>query len=174
VSGSVKKTYQGHKNKGFSIGGNFAVLTDEEGEVDEEDGVGTDAERSKSFVVSASEDGDIVVWDAKSKEIVQRIEGVHKGVCFWVDVNGDTMVSAGQDGLITLFKHRPPRRRKAAILEDGGAGREVNGDGAKLDGERDGDGGVVTPYETSADDELQRQVEAGAGSPMQVVKEERL
>src|SRR3954466_13989219 len=39
VSGSVKKTYQGHTNKGPSIGGCFGVLTDRDDGV-----VGDDAE----------------------------------------------------------------------------------------------------------------------------------
>lgn len=95
VSGTVKKTYQGHVNKGFSIGGCFGTIDGE------------------AFIASASEDGGIVMWDVKSKQIVQRIEGGgrrsgggHEGVCFWVDVNGDTLVSAGQDGKIRVYRHR--------------------------------------------------------------------
>lgn len=90
VSGQVKKTYQGHENSGFSIGGTFSVV----------DG--------KAYVTTASEDGDIVLWDIKTKQIVQRIEKAHDGVCFWVDVHGDTMVSCGQDGKIKVFRHRGP------------------------------------------------------------------
>lgn len=92
VSGSVKKTYQGHTNKKFSIGGCF-------GSVDN---------NQNAFIAAASEDGDIVLWDVKSKEIVQRIEKVHDGVCFWVDVNGGTMVSCGQDGKIKVLRHQGP------------------------------------------------------------------
>jgi COMPASS component SWD3 len=88
VSGSVKKTYQGHVNKAFSIGGCFAVV---EGE---------------AFIVASSEDGDIVIWDVNSKEVVQRIEGVHRGPCFWVDAVGDTLVSCGKDGSIKVFTHK--------------------------------------------------------------------
>lgn len=88
VAGSVKKTYQGHKNEKFAIGGCFGVLNDE------------------PFIASASEDGSIVLWDVKSKEILQRVEG-HKGqgVCFWVDVHGETMASAGQDGTVKVYRH---------------------------------------------------------------------
>lgn len=86
VSGSVKKTYQGHRNEKFAVGGCFGVLDGE------------------AFIASASEDGGIVLWDVKSKEIIQRIEG-HKGVCFWVDVHGDTMVSAGQEQTIRVYRH---------------------------------------------------------------------
>lgn len=57
------------------------------------------------FVASASEDGDIVLWDVKNKEILQRVPTGHKGICFWVDVNGDTMASAGQDHTIRVYRH---------------------------------------------------------------------
>ncbi|KFA52482.1 hypothetical protein S40293_05657, partial [Stachybotrys chartarum IBT 40293] len=86
VAGSVKKTYQGHRNEKFAIGGCFAIV----------DG--------QPLVTSASEDGAIVLWDVKSKEVMQRIEG-HKGVCFWVDVHGDTMVSASQDCTIRVHRN---------------------------------------------------------------------
>ena len=163
VSGSVKKTYQGHTNKGFSIGGCFAVLTDADDNDDDDDdddddgdakddghGTGT---RRQAFITSASEDGDIVLWDVGSKAVVQRITGAHAGVCFWVDVHGETMVSAGQDGLIKVFRHVAKDRR---VKRENCA---VNGHG----------GGAVTP-----DTELQRCVEAAAaGSPGQHVKEEQ-
>ncbi|KAK0666126.1 WD40-repeat-containing domain protein [Cercophora samala] len=108
VSGTVKKTYQGHNNKGFSIGGCFGALTyAEDGyEPDEDD-------KPQPFIVSASEDGDIVMWDVVDKRIVQRIKGAHNGVCFWVDVNGKTMVSCGQDNTIKVFRHRPSRQPEA-------------------------------------------------------------
>lgn len=86
VQGSVKKTYQGHTNEKFAVGGCFGVL----------DGI--------PFIASASEDGNIVLWDVKSKHVLQRVEG-HKGVCFWVDVHGETMVSAGQDNTIKVYRH---------------------------------------------------------------------
>lgn len=86
VSGSVKKTYQGHRNEKFAVGGCFAVLNEE------------------AFIASASEDGNIVLWDVKSKEMIQQVAG-HKGVCFWVDIHGDTMVSAGQDHTIKVYRH---------------------------------------------------------------------
>lgn len=86
VAGSVKKTYQGHINEKFAIGGCFGVLDGE------------------PFIASASEDGGIVLWNVKSKEVIQRLEG-HEGVCFWVDVNGETMVSAGKDGTVKVYRH---------------------------------------------------------------------
>ena len=94
VSGSVKKTYQGHRNGGYSIGGCFSVVG------------------GRPFVTAASEDGDIVLWDVRTKEIAQRIERAHESVVFWVDVHGDTLVSCGQDGKIRIFQHQGPDEEK--------------------------------------------------------------
>ncbi|KAK3693526.1 WD40-repeat-containing domain protein [Podospora appendiculata] len=155
VTGSVKKTYQGHKNSGFSIGGSFGLVTETiDGAIDEDGGSGT---RTQAFIASPSEDGDIVMWDVCTKAIVQRITGAHKGVCFWVDVHGNTMVSSGQDKVIRVYRHTPV----------------VGRDGVD---ERDGLDELETDarYAASADEELQRQVEADAGSPMQLVKDEQL
>ncbi|KAK9769805.1 putative WD40-repeat-containing domain protein [Seiridium cardinale] len=122
VSGSVKKTYQGHTNKGFSIGGCF-------GSVDHD---------QNAFIAAPSEDGDIVLWDVKSKEIVQRIEKAHDGVCFWVDVNDETMVSCGQDGRIKVMRHQGP-----AVVVNGTNGaaiepEQTNGvdESPEVDGEK--------------------------------------
>lgn len=78
-----------------------------------------------AFVTSASEEGDIVLWDVKSKEILQRVSGVHDGVCFWVDVHGETgtMVSCGQDGRIVVYRHRDPEVEEVSL--------RVNGNGTK-------------------------------------------
>ena len=86
AAGTVKKTYQGHRNEKFAVGGCFGVVGGE------------------PFVASASEDGDIVLWDVRSKEVLQRVPG-HAGVCFGVDVHGETMVSAGQDKTVRVYRH---------------------------------------------------------------------
>ncbi|KAJ0289320.1 hypothetical protein COL940_001516 [Colletotrichum noveboracense] len=93
VSGAVLKTYQGHANNKFAIGGCFGIVPDE-----------------GAFIASASEDGEILLWDVVTKEVVQRMPAHRQdrdgkgSVCFWVDVHGDNMVSAGQDGSIRIFR----------------------------------------------------------------------
>jgi COMPASS component SWD3 len=163
VSGSVKKTYQGHTNKGFSIGGCFGVLSDADDGASEEEADRDSAQR-QAFIASASEDGDIVMWDVESKQVIQRITGAHKGVCFSVDVHGGTMVSAGQDGLIKVFRHRPRRR---AVKQENDSCNGVNG----VNGHAERRG---TPDAAAADEELQRHVEAEAASPEMHVKEEEM
>jgi COMPASS component SWD3 len=87
VSGTCKKTYQGHVNTKYSLGGAF--------------GIGG----TEGFIVSGSEDGDIIFWDVKSKEVVQRASG-HEGVVCWVDTcpwPSGTLVSGGLDGTIRIW-----------------------------------------------------------------------
>lgn len=86
VTGHCKKTYQGHVNNKYSIGGAFGVY-------------GTEA-----FVVSGSEDGRIVFWDVKSKKILQELEA-HDGVVMWVDTHPtrDRIVSCGLDNKVKLW-----------------------------------------------------------------------
>ncbi|KAG6241885.1 hypothetical protein E4U23_007058 [Claviceps purpurea] len=119
VTGTVKKTYQGHRNEKYAIGGCFGVLDGE------------------PFVASASEDGDIVLWDVRNKEVLQRVQTGHRGVCFWVDVNGETMASAGQDHCVRLYRH------VGVKLGEGGGGSgddegadTVAGNGVGAEGDR--------------------------------------
>jgi len=87
VSGTCKKTYQGHENTKYSLGGAF--------------GIGG----TEGFIVSGSEDGDILFWDVRTKEIIQRAGG-HDGVVCWVDTcPGDRamIVSGGLDGTVRIW-----------------------------------------------------------------------
>lgn len=146
---TVKKTYQGHINKNYSVGGCFGLLrymrkilvNDEDAEFQEEQWEESD---SVAFVASASEDGDIVMWDVKSKEILQRVEKAHQGVCFWVDVHGETgtMVSCGKDGRIVVFRHRYPQSRDDKSQMNGHVKDEFPGNGA------------IIPNEENVEDEM--------------------
>lgn len=87
VSGTCKKTYQGHVNQKFSIGGAFGVSG------------------SEAFIVSGSEDGNLVFWDVKTKEIIQKAGG-HEGVVCWVDTSphpNGAVVSGGMDGTVRIW-----------------------------------------------------------------------
>lgn len=162
VSGSVKKTYQGHKNKGFSIGGCFGAIREAEADGEEHQLAG----QTPAFIASASEDGDIVLWDVRTKQIVQRIERAHKGVCFWVDVNDRTMVSAGQDAIIKVYRGQGVPAEPELV-------NGVNlANGLNDHGHVNEKGELVGV--SSADDELQRQIGEEAGSPYPHVKEEQL
>lgn len=161
----VKKTYQGHANTRFSIGGCFGRLTEGEGGGGDEHGEDDrDRDRDRSpFVAVASEDGDVVLYDVESKAILQRIHAHDAGtVCFWVDVHGDTMVTAGQDGLIRVFRHKSKGK---------GSGNKRNKLIAKIINGVNGDGDSVTPYPPSEEPDGKRsQVESV--SPAREVKQE--
>jgi COMPASS component SWD3 len=55
-------------------------------------------------VISGSEDGTLVIWDVKSKVILQRLEG-HIGVALGVDTHpsGNKVVSCGLDRTIRIW-----------------------------------------------------------------------
>ncbi|KAL2756844.1 hypothetical protein ACRALDRAFT_2026829 [Sodiomyces alcalophilus JCM 7366] len=161
VSGTVKKTYQGHRNEKFAIGGCFGLLPLEGPEAEARGEAKTDTRNGDApngtasdggggapgartargqpqapFIASPSEDGHVVLWDVTSKEVVQRISAHPGHVCFWVDVLGDTMVTAGQDGSIRVFKHRSSTTKSSPS----GDGREeqlvLNGDPGVANGDR--------------------------------------
>ncbi|EPE26150.1 WD40 repeat-like protein [Glarea lozoyensis ATCC 20868] len=131
--GHCKKTYQGHVNKKYSLGGAFGVS-------------GTDG-----FIVSGSEDGDIVFWDAQNKNVVQRVSG-HEGVVLWVDTcPGATgmIASGGLDGTVRIWVDTDEEETIGALkLEDEAAvnGYALDINEAGVNG--DGMGGVT--YENGA------------------------
>lgn len=76
---------------------------------------------TEGFIVSGSEDGDIVFWDVPSKEVVQRVS-VHDGVVCWVDTCPVTgaVVSGGLDGTVRILVD-------VSQEEEGDVGGEMNG-----------------------------------------------
>lgn len=86
VAGTCKKTYQGHKNEKYSIGGGFGV------------------HGGQAYVVSPSEDGSIVFWDVKSKQVLQEIKA-HDSKLMYVDVDQsrERILSASDDGIVQVW-----------------------------------------------------------------------
>ncbi len=151
VSGTVKKTYQGHQNSGFSVGGSFGSIAIEEEAHHDRDDTGR---AGPAFIASASEDGDIVLWDVTSKQIVQRISKAHNGVCFWVDIHGDTLVSAGQDCKIKVFKHK--RADPLPVAPNGIREEEQEKEEEEAAGLTNGhtEDAIMTPYPPAAEDTI--------------------
>ena len=87
LDGRCLKTYQGHGNVRFSIGGAFGVYAD----------------GKRAFVGSGSENGSIFLWDVSSKNVLQKIEG-HDGVVLGLDTKEDLLVSGGVDGTVRLWQ----------------------------------------------------------------------
>ncbi|POS85764.1 hypothetical protein EPUL_002184 [Erysiphe pulchra] len=101
VSGTCLRTYQGHENRKYSLGGTFGVSGKE------------------SFIVSGSEDGNIVLWDVKTKAIVQRLLA-HDGVVCWVDTYPETnmIASGGMDKNIHIWVDVSVDKEHFSNMED--------------------------------------------------------
>ncbi|CRJ86483.1 hypothetical protein BN1723_000135 [Verticillium longisporum] len=129
--GPYAMTYQGHKNAAYAVGGCFGLLPD-----------------GGAFVASASEDGDVVLWDVSSKDVVQRLHA-HPGlVCFWVDVRRDTMVTAGQDGSLRVFVHATETHDAEATAATEATDALTNGGGAAHGHAENGVKPPLAPAET--------------------------
>lgn len=85
------KTYQGHKNQKYSLNGAFGVY-------------GT-LHSPTAFVCSGSEDGDIILWDVSSKNVLQRLQG-HTGPVLSVDTHPTepVIVSGGFDKTVKIWR----------------------------------------------------------------------
>lgn len=91
IEGVCVKTYLGHVNKEFSLSG----------------AVGSYLHGQEAFVVSGSEDGDLVAWDVTTKEILWRGQG-HADVVLSVDFgrikhSAGLLVSGGKDRDIRVW-----------------------------------------------------------------------
>lgn len=95
--GKCVKTYQGHVNKNFSLAGAFGTY-------------GQDATYQYAFVASGSENGEIVLWDVSSKNVLQRLEGGHTDAVLSVDTHPTEklLASGGLDGTVRIWKEMIP------------------------------------------------------------------
>ncbi|CRK32025.1 hypothetical protein BN1708_005657 [Verticillium longisporum] len=93
-------------------------------------------------------DGDVVLWDVSSKDVVQRLHA-HPGlVCFWVDVRRDTMVTAGQDGSLRVFVHATETHDAEATAATEATDALTNGGGAAHGHAENGVKPPLAPAET--------------------------
>jgi COMPASS component SWD3 len=108
--GRCVKTYQGHQNKEYSLSGAFGTY-------------GEDPKHQHAFVASGSEEGEVVLWDVSSKNVLQRLDG-HEGAVLSVDTHPTekVIVSVGLDRTVRLWRPKE--------------GREENN---KVDGDRNSD-----------------------------------
>lgn len=112
VDGRCVKTYQGHVNTIYSLGGAFGTYGSEERRVGsssanmDRGGVQERVNRQKAFVVSGSETGEVFWWDVQSKEVLQK-EAAHEGVVLDVDTwdgeEGGLAVSCGVDRTVRVW-----------------------------------------------------------------------
>ncbi|KIW78702.1 hypothetical protein Z517_08541 [Fonsecaea pedrosoi CBS 271.37] len=92
IEGRCVKTYQGHVNMEYSLSGTVGSYSYS---------TGTGQKRRAAFVASGSEDGDVLVWDVTSKEVLWRGKG-HRDVVLAMDFGRTAdgkglLVSGGKD-----------------------------------------------------------------------------
>ncbi|KAF1848249.1 WD40 repeat-like protein [Cucurbitaria berberidis CBS 394.84] len=94
--GKCVKTYQGHANKNYSVSGAFGTY-------------GGQPPHEYAFIASGSEEGNVVLWDVSSKNVLQRLEG-HTEAVLTVDTHPTEklIVSAGLDRVVRLWKAANP------------------------------------------------------------------
>lgn len=115
--GKCVKTYQGHANKKFSITGAFGIY-----------GAAKLGDGQYAFVASGSEDGNVVLWDVSSKNVLQRLEG-HTDTVLAVDTHPTerVIVSAGLDRTVRVWAAvEPPAGQEDAVVENA-VKEEANG-----------------------------------------------
>jgi COMPASS component SWD3 len=93
VDGRCVKTYQGHTNAKFSVGGAFGVYGA--------------PEYPCAFVASGSEDGSIWLWDVSTKNVLQRIDAAHEGVILGLDTHPTEplIVTGGVDKTVRVWRY---------------------------------------------------------------------
>ena len=123
--GSCVKTYQGHRNREYGLQGcvgDYGARRVRGKDLEEEE---------QAFVVSGSEDGDIVAWDVGTKDVLWRGRG-HRAPVIGVDF---VRVSKDREG---------GRGRGRGLLVSGGLDRDVKiwiedvgSEDAEVDGDRE-------------------------------------
>ena len=107
IGGRPLKTYQGHVNEKYSICGAYGTY-------------GTDA-GLEPFVTSGSEDGNLLFWNAETKELLQKTTAAHDAAIMAVDTHPtkEVIVTCSADGVIKLWANMPSIRGMNGHLPNG-------------------------------------------------------
>ncbi|KAF2195267.1 WD40 repeat-like protein [Zopfia rhizophila CBS 207.26] len=105
--GKCIKTYQGHMNKKYSLGGAFGTYGP--------------PPYQYAFVASGSEDKSIVLWDVSSKNVLQRLEG-HTGAVLAVDTHPTEkiIVSGGLDRTVRVWRYNEDASNQPPVAATNG------------------------------------------------------
>jgi COMPASS component SWD3 len=124
--GKCVKTYQGHTNKKYSLSGAFGTY-------------GADKTNKYAFIASGSEEGNVLLWDVSSKNLLQRLEG-HVDAVMSVDTHPTErlIASAGLDRVVRIWRavDRPEHEESAgAGASKTASENEKQPNGVKLEAE---------------------------------------
>lgn len=135
VEGRCVKTYQGHVNSQYSLSGvvgsysyPYGGPTQNSEEMRDEEGMGEHQERRlEAFIASGSEDGDILVWDITSKDILWRGKAAHKDVVLSIDFGRTAegrglLVSGGKDRDLRIWMLEGDEADREFFASGGAAG----------------------------------------------------
>ena len=97
------KTYQGHRNVKYSLSGAFGTYGEQA--VDYKRDPTGNFPNKYAYIVSGSEDNNIILWDVSSKDILQRLEG-HTDIVLGVDTHPteQAIVSCGLDCTVRVWR----------------------------------------------------------------------
>lgn len=95
--GKCVKTYQGHTNAKYSLCGAFGTY-----------GERTVPAETYAFIATGSEDGEVVLWDVSTKNVLQRLSG-HDDVVLAVDTHPkeELLATTGLDRTVRIWKAAP-------------------------------------------------------------------
>ncbi|KAL2440805.1 WD repeat-containing protein 5 [Exophiala dermatitidis] len=160
--GTCVKTYQGHVNQEYSLGGTVGSYYSSEGQ-----GSGT----MEAFLASGSEDGDVLVWDISSKDVLWRGKG-HRDVVLSVDfgrtkAGKGLLVSGGKDRdlRVWILEGEPKPDQKSYHYQQRGSDEMDPNMGMELDGDVNMNGEPEADLNHDGD-EGRRQTLAENGSAM--------
>lgn len=108
--GKCVKTYQGHTNNSYSLSGAFGTY-------------GISPSNEYAFIASGSEEGNVVIWDVSSKNVLQRLEG-HSEAVLSVDTHPSAKIiaSAGLGGVVRVWRETPGSSKKVEVERTNGNG----------------------------------------------------
>jgi COMPASS component SWD3 len=106
VDGRCVKTYQGHSNTKFSIGGSFGTYFKHGGSAIHSGADELYRESPSALLVSGSEEGSLWIWDVGTKNVLQTLEKAHSGVIFGAHTHptAQLIASGGEDGTVKLWQ----------------------------------------------------------------------
>jgi COMPASS component SWD3 len=117
--GACVKTYQGHVNARYSLGGVVGGYRGTEQGQGQGQGHGQGLRGGGAFLASGSEDGEVLVWDVTSKEVLWRAKGAHRDAVLSLDwgrtkSGKGLLVSGGKDRDVRVWMLEEEERQKGA------------------------------------------------------------
>lgn len=131
--GRCVKTYQGHQNTKYSLSGAFGTY-------------GFPGQEQYAFIASGSEDNNIFLWDVRSKNMLQKLEG-HESPVLSVDTHPtkQVIVSGGMDKTVRIWREGEATEQLSERTTNGDEG-ELPPNGTATESPPNGTDAELPPY----------------------------